>query len=78
MAEFVVFEDILCSKCGVKMELGRTDFKYLGHNFHTEVMRCPQCGAVYIPEELAEGISTVIYRARFSVNDEGIVRFLED
>lgn len=29
-------------------------------------------------KELAEGISTVIYRARFSVNDEGIVRFLED
>ena len=55
MAEFVVFEDILCSKCGMKMELGRTDFKYLGHNFHTEVMRCPRCGAVYIPQELAEG-----------------------
>lgn len=34
--------------------------------------------AVDPTEELAEGISTVIYRARFSVNDEGIVRFLED
>ena len=55
MAEFVEFEDILCSGCMVKMELARVDFTYLGHNFHTEVMRCPKCGAVYIPQELAEG-----------------------
>ena len=55
MAEFVDFEDILCSGCGVKMELAQVDFTYLGHNFHTEVMRCPKCGAVYIPRELAEG-----------------------
>ena len=55
MAEFVDFEDILCERCGVKMVLARADFKYLGHSFHTEVMRCPQCKAVYIPHELAEG-----------------------
>ncbi|MBR3357158.1 MAG: hypothetical protein IKG46_04945 [Solobacterium sp.] len=55
MAEFVSYEDILCSRCRVRMELARADFTYLGHNFHTEVMRCPKCGAVYIPEELAEG-----------------------
>ncbi len=55
MAEFVDFEEITCSRCGVKMALARADFRYLGHNFHTEVMRCPKCGAVYIPEELAEG-----------------------
>ena len=55
MAEFVDFEDILCERCGVKMVLARADFKYLGHSFHTEVMRCPQCKAVYIPQELAEG-----------------------
>lgn len=55
MAEFVAFEDILCAGCGVKMVLAQADFKYLGHSFHTEVMRCPRCGAVYIPQELAEG-----------------------
>lgn len=55
MAEYVSMEDILCSGCGVKMKLARADFTYLGHNFHTDVMRCPKCGAVYIPEELAEG-----------------------
>ena len=55
MAEFVEFEDIMCSGCQVKMQLGRADFTYLGHNFHSEVMRCPKCGAVYIPQELAEG-----------------------
>ncbi|MCR5795596.1 MAG: DUF3268 family zinc-finger domain-containing protein [Solobacterium sp.] len=55
MAESAVFEEIICSGCGVKMKLARADFTYLGHNFHTEVMRCPKCGAVYIPQELAEG-----------------------
>ena len=55
MAEFVDFEDITCTRCGVKMELSQADFTYLGHNFHTDVMRCPKCGEVYIPQELAEG-----------------------
>ena len=55
MAESTEFEEIMCSGCGVKMEPARVDFTYLGHNFHTEVLRCPKCGAVYIPEELAEG-----------------------
>jgi len=55
MAEYVEFEDIICSGCKTKMVLARADFTYLGHNFHTDVMRCPVCGAVYIPKELAEG-----------------------
>ncbi|MBR7189704.1 MAG: DNA-binding protein [Oscillospiraceae bacterium] len=55
MAEYAAFEDIVCDRCRAKMELARADFTYLGHNFHTEVMRCPKCGAVYIPQELAEG-----------------------
>lgn len=30
-------------------------FKYLGHSFSHDVMACPKCGKVFIPQELAEG-----------------------
>ena len=31
------------------------NFSYLGKQFEHEVDRCPECGQVYIPEELAKG-----------------------
>ncbi len=40
---------LLCKKTMVKQ---KTDFAYLGHSFHTDVLRCPDCGQVYIPEDL--------------------------
>ncbi len=40
---------LLCKKTMVKQ---KTDFTYLGHSFHTDVLRCPDCGQVYIPEDL--------------------------
>jgi len=30
-------------------------FSYLEHSFSTEVLRCPVCGQVFIPESLARG-----------------------
>jgi len=32
-----------------------TKFSYLGHEFTHPVPKCPICGFVYIPEELATG-----------------------
>lgn len=32
-----------------------TFFDYLGHNFHTEILCCPKCGEVYLPEALVKG-----------------------
>lgn len=46
---------LVCSKCGVEMAPAKTCFSYLDHSFHTEVMRCPLCGQVFIPESLAKG-----------------------
>ncbi len=46
---------MMCRRCGVKMEPADTYFEYLDHNFHTELLRCPKCGEVYIPEDLAKG-----------------------
>ena len=46
---------LICFKCQKELELKKTDFTYLGHSFFTEVPRCPECGQVFIPEELVRG-----------------------
>ncbi len=46
---------LICYKCQKELELKKTDFTYLGHNFFTDVPRCPECGLVFISEELAKG-----------------------
>ena len=47
--------DMICDLCQVPLEPMKTHFSYLGHAFHTEILRCPECGQVYIPESLAKG-----------------------
>lgn len=44
-----------CGKCGEELKKKKTLFNYLGHTFSYEVDRCPKCGNVFIPKELAEG-----------------------
>ena len=46
---------MICCKCNKELEMIKTDFSYLGHSFFTEVPKCPECGQVFIPEELAKG-----------------------
>lgn len=46
---------IRCRRCDCDMEPAETYFEYLGHGLHTKIPRCPRCGEVYIPEELALG-----------------------
>jgi hypothetical protein len=43
---------LICCKCQKELEMKRTDFSYLGHSFFTEVPACPECGQVFISEEL--------------------------
>ena len=47
--------NIECTKCGVKLTLGKVTLTYLGSSFPVELYKCSQCGLVYIPEELANG-----------------------
>jgi hypothetical protein len=44
----------ICQLCQKEMVMQKVDFKYLGHSFFTDLLRCPQCGQVYIPEELVQ------------------------
>ena len=46
---------LICGRCRVPLEDRRVDFEYLGSSFHTEALRCPVCGLVYLPEELVRG-----------------------
>lgn len=46
---------LICCKCQKELEPGKTDFTYLGHSFYTDVLKCPECGEVFIPEDMARG-----------------------
>ena len=45
----------ICDKCHVKLGLFQTDFSYMGHNFHANVLRCPECGQIHLKEEFVRG-----------------------
>jgi hypothetical protein len=43
---------LICCRCQKELEMKKVDFSYLGHTFFTDLPRCPECGMVYISEEL--------------------------
>lgn len=45
----------LCLKCNVPLEMGKVPISYLGNTFPVDLQRCPRCGQVFIPEDLALG-----------------------
>lgn len=47
--------NLLCSRCSCFLENIEIHVTYLERHFTHKVPRCPQCGQVYISEELAEG-----------------------
>lgn len=47
--------DLICCQCNVKLELIKTNFIYLRHSFASEVPKCPQCGQIFISEDLVKG-----------------------
>jgi predicted RNA-binding Zn-ribbon protein involved in translation (DUF1610 family) len=44
-----------CASCGQPLEPGKVEILYLGNSFPVELLKCPKCGLVLIPEELALG-----------------------
>jgi len=58
MSEYVSTEDLdvwECACCGVPLALGKVMISYLGSAFPVDLLKCPSCGQVYIPEDLALG-----------------------
>jgi hypothetical protein len=44
-----------CAKCGVPLKVGKVTAEYLGSAYPVELLKCPKCGLVLVPEELALG-----------------------
>jgi predicted RNA-binding Zn-ribbon protein involved in translation (DUF1610 family) len=51
-----------CHRCGVALEPMPVKFSYLKRGFQADVPRCPKCGLVYIPEDLARGRMSEVER----------------
>ena len=45
----------ICQNCGIAMVDEKVSFKYLKYNFSAPIPRCPKCGMICVPEELARG-----------------------
>ena len=52
-----------CHKCKVDLVRGRAALSYLGNAFPVELPVCPQCGYIYVPEELALGKVLTVERS---------------
>jgi len=48
-------EDWFCGKCGVSLESAKVEVSYMGSKYPVELPRCPRCGIVFVPEQLALG-----------------------
>lgn len=45
----------LCANCNVPLKTGQVMVAYLGNAYPVDLLRCPKCGLVFVPEELALG-----------------------
>lgn len=45
-------QTLQCNRCKVPLTLARANFSYLNRTLQHEVLRCPNCGQVYLPEDL--------------------------
>ncbi|NLJ76463.1 MAG: hypothetical protein GX325_04280 [Peptococcaceae bacterium] len=44
-----------CFKCRIPLIMGKVKVSYLGSDFHIDLFKCPECGAVLVTEDLATG-----------------------
>ncbi len=45
----------VCAQCDVPLELGKVTLAYLGNAYSVDLLQCPRCGQVLVPEGLALG-----------------------
>jgi hypothetical protein len=44
-----------CAGCGLPLETASVPVEYLGRAYPVDMLRCPGCGLVMVPEDLALG-----------------------
>lgn len=47
-------QPMLCFQCKKELQPMKTYLSYLGHSFYVDILKCPECGEVFIPEELVK------------------------
>ena len=45
----------ICKKCDVELAMKSVRLDYLGHSVANDFLCCPECGVIYIPEDIASG-----------------------
>lgn len=45
---------LLCDPCQTELKVSQVFLNYLGSSFHADLLKCPKCGQVYIPEDLVK------------------------
>ena len=45
-----------CGQCEMALETGKVSVGYLGSMFPVDLLRCPKCGQVFVPEETVLGM----------------------
>jgi hypothetical protein len=45
----------VCAKCGEPLVAGKVTVAYLGSAYPVDLLKCPKCGLVFVPEGLALG-----------------------
>ncbi|HVI40474.1 MAG TPA: hypothetical protein VM577_07430 [Anaerovoracaceae bacterium] len=48
-------KELICHKCQVPLIYAETKFNYLEHDFKANMLRCPKCGQIFIPEDIVKG-----------------------
>ncbi len=44
--------EFICCKCNEPLVLQKVNFSYLGREFSYDMLKCPVCGLVFIPESI--------------------------
>ncbi|MFH1114364.1 MAG: hypothetical protein V1792_10625 [Pseudomonadota bacterium] len=52
----------LCARCDMPLESKNVEVEYMGSKYPVALPRCPNCGVVFVPEELAVGKMAEIER----------------
>lgn len=66
MSEYVdlsLYQGWTCANCGQPLIRGKVDISYMGSSFPVELLKCPTCDLVLIPEELALGKMNEVEKA---------------
>ena len=46
---------LICGRCRVELREEQASFSYLGNTFSAPMPKCPECGQVFVSEQVAKG-----------------------